>query len=161
MKRMTGKTLRRILPEEAEDAPFEDNILRDFFLGEDWDEEDDLDIMSPVEVLPTNKTMEKLLKQKSKEELEALMGRMGIALPPVPKGKRRVPVYAAALAEELNKDMEPLLGLLTGESMEFLVRLTEGKKVTLADAWVCWGNWMFILPAGLRIWRILMRELSG
>lgn len=119
--------------EEAEDAPFEDNILRDFFLGEDWDEEDDLDIMSPVEVLPTNKTMEKLLKQKSKEELEALMGRMGIALPPVPKGKRKVPVYAAALAEELNKDMEPLLGLLTGESMEFLVRLTEGKKVTLAD----------------------------
>lgn len=100
---------------------------------EDWDEEDDLDIMSQVEVLPTNKTMEKLLKKKSKEELEALMGRMGIELPPVPKGKRRVPVYAAALAEELNKDMEPLLRLLTGESMEFLIQITEGKKITLAD----------------------------
>lgn len=118
---------------ESEDMPFEDNILRDFFLGEDWDEEDDLDIMSPVEVLPTNKTMEKLLKQKDKEELEALMGRMGIALPPVPKGKRKGPVFASALAEALNKDMEPLLRILTGESMEFLVQLTEGKKVTLAD----------------------------
>ena len=47
--------------EEAEDAPFEDNILRDFFLGEDWDEEDDLDIMSPVEVLPIRASSSSLL----------------------------------------------------------------------------------------------------
>lgn len=57
--------------------------------------------------------------------------------------------------------MEPLLGLLTGESMEFLVRLTEGKKVTLADCLGMLGELDVYFACGLRIWRILMRELPG
>lgn len=135
--------------EEAEEEADEDNILRDLFPMDDWDEEDDLNIMSPVEVLPTNKTMEKLLRQKDKEDLEALMGRMGIELPPVPRGKRKAPVYAAAMAAELNKDMGRLFGLLTGESMKLLIQLTEGKKVTLADCLGMLGELDIYFACGL------------